>query len=265
VTAVRLWQDLTTDDFVSFDPNRTIAVLPVGAIEQHGPHLPLSTDAVIAEEIAHRAAAATASDVPLLVLPTLAIGKSTEHLQYAGTLTHSAETLLHAWMEVGESVHRAGIRKLVFLNAHGGQPMVVQIVARELRIKLGMLVVGTSTWSFGQPAGLVSADERRHGIHAGAIETSLMLHLRPQLVRMQHARDFRGLLPRVEEEFERLRIVGDTYVGWQAQDLHPAGVSGNATLATAEIGRLCVEHSVREFARFFAEVARYPLDYIKTR
>ena len=117
---VTYWQDLTTNDFQALDPDTTVALLPLGAIEQHGPHLPVSTDATIAEEMCVRAAARVGDDIPLLVMPTQSVGKSTEHLQFEGTLTHTAETLLHSWMEVGDSVARAGLKKLVFFNGHGG-------------------------------------------------------------------------------------------------------------------------------------------------
>ena len=116
---VRFWQDLTTNDFASLDPARTVALLPLGSIEQHGPHLPVSTDSTIAEQMCLRAAALLEPDVPVLVMPTQAVGKSTEHLEFEGTLTHSAETLLHSWLEIGSCVARSGVRKLVFFNGHG--------------------------------------------------------------------------------------------------------------------------------------------------
>lgn len=262
----RYWQDLTTNDFTALDPERTVAVLPVGAIEQHGPHLPVSTDALIAERICALAAADVPEDVPLLVMPTQAIGKSVEHLQFEGTLTHSAETLLHSWMEIGDSVARAGLRKLVFFNGHGGQPQVMEICCRELRIRHDMLCVGSGGGSFGAPPdSTVPGDERRYGIHAGLVETSIMLHLAGEQVRMEHAQDFRGLLADIEADYATLRIIGSTYVGWQAQDLHPLGCSGDARLATAEIGKIYVDHVVSGLTQLLVEVSRYPLSRIRDR
>ena len=263
--SIRLWQDLSTDEFSELDPEATVALLPVGAIEQHGPHLPVSTDATIAEALCHGAAKLVPDTVPLLVLPTQDIGKSTEHLQYEGTLTHTATTLMQSWMEIGESVARAGVRKLVFFNAHGGQPQVMEICCRELRVREKMLAVGCSGWSFGAPDSDVPEDERRHGIHAGQVETSIMLHLRPDLVKMDKAENFSGLLAQVESEFERLRVLGSTYMGWVANDLHPAGCSGDATLATAELGRTYVEHYTSELAALLQEVSAYPLSNIRDR
>ena len=256
---------MTTSDFRSLDPERTVALLPLGAIEQHGPHLPLGTDATIAEEMCRRAAALT-PDTPVLLLPTERVGKSTEHAQYEGTLTHSAETLLSAWMEIGASVALAGVRKLVFFNGHGGQPQIMEICCRELRIRHDLLCIGSGGGSFGAPPdSTVPADERRFGIHAGTVETSIMLHLAPDLVRMEHARDFSGLLAEVEASYDTLRVIGGTYVGWQAQDLHPDGCSGDARQATAAIGKIYVDHIAQGLARLLADASRYPLSNIRNR
>lgn len=266
MSEIRYWQDLTTRDFAEFDPERTVALLPLGAIEQHGPHLPLSTDATIAEEMCLRGAAKADEDLVILVMPTQAVGKSTEHLQFEGTLTHTAETLLHSWMEIGDSVARAGLRKLVFFNGHGGQPQIMEICCRELRIKHDMLCVGSSGWSFGPPPDSeVPDDERRVGIHAGTVETSIMLYLRPDLVHMDQAENFEGLLAEVARDYDHLRIIGSTYVGWQAQDLHIGGCSGDATKADAEIGKIYVEHSTTGLANLLRDVANYPLSNIRNR
>ena len=259
------WEELTTKDFDAVDPERALALLPVGAIEQHGPHLPLATDTIIAEGIAHAAATATRQDVPLLVLPTMPIGKSNEHIDYRGTLTLEAGTLTDTWLAIGQSVYRAGLRKLLIVNAHGGQPQIMQIVARELRVKLEMVVVFANTWSLGMPQGLMDEDETRHGIHGGLSETSMMLHLRPDLVRMQHAANFRPVLADIEAEYQYLRMIGDVNIGWQAQDLHPEGVAGNAADATTVIGEAMVTHAARAFAGLIEEISRYPLANIIRR
>ncbi len=262
---MRLWQDLSTDEFAELDPERTVALLPVGAIEQHGPHLPVSTDATIASSLCAAAGELVSDDVPLLIMPTQDIGKSTEHIQYEGTLTHTAETLLSSWMEIGESVARSGIRKLMFFNAHGGQPQVMEICCRELRVKCKMMAVGCSGWTFGSPDADVPADEVRHGIHAGTVETSMMLHLRPDLVKMDKAQNFDGLLADVEADYEHLRVLGSTYMGWISNDLHPAGCSGDATKATAELGKLYCDHYIKGLAKLIAEVSEYPLSRLRDR
>ncbi|MGP1395928.1 MAG: creatininase family protein [Inquilinaceae bacterium] len=262
---LRHWQDLTTVDFKGLDPERTVAVMPLGAIEQHGPHLPLSTDAVIAEEMARRALDLVPADVPALLLPTMAIGKSNEHLAYPGTLTLTAKTLIDVWFETAEGVKRAGLAKILFVNAHGGQPQVMEIVARELRVRHGLLAVSSSWWHMGLPDGLVDADEARHGIHGGTVETSIMLHLRPDLVRMDRAADFVSVLPETEAANERLRYVGGVGIGWQAQDLHPDGAAGDASAATADIGARVVAHVTQGLAELVAEVSRHPLSSVKNR
>ncbi|MEZ5923299.1 MAG: creatininase family protein [Hyphomicrobiaceae bacterium] len=259
---MRNWGDLTTKDFAGLDPERAIALMPLGAVEQHGPHLPLSTDAVIAGEIARRGAERAGADV--LLLPTLEIGASNEHLAFPGTLTLSAQTLIVYWTEIGESVARAGLRKLVMLNAHGGQIAIMQIVARELRIRCQMLAVAANTWDCGYPAGVLPSGEATHGIHGGQSETSLLLHLRPELVRMQHAADFVPATIAFNSAHERLRMVGTPGIGWMAQDLHPEGVAGNAAAASAETGRQIADALTKGLARLIDELSATPLSILKT-
>lgn len=262
---LRCWQDMTTDDFATLDRDRTVAVMPLGAIEQHGPHLPLSTDAVIAEEIAKRALEQVPEAIPALLMPTQAVGKSNEHLDFAGTLTLTSKTLIDLWYEVAEGVKRAGLAKILFINAHGGQPQVMEIVARDLRVRLGMMAVTSNWWHMELPAGLVPEDERRHGIHGGTVETSIMLHLRPELVRMDKAQDFRSVLPDMEARYRRLRALGGIGIGWQAQDLHPLGVAGDATAATAELGAKITDHVTAGFAELIEEISVHPLSSLVQR
>ncbi len=262
---VRDWRNLSWPEFEGLDPARTLALQPVGAIEQHGPHLPVGVDAIIAEAVARLAAAQAQGDFTILILPATQVGKSTEHLAYPGTLTLGAETLTRLWTEIGDSVARAGLRKLVFLNAHGGQPQVMEIVAREMRVRHGMVALASGWWSAGLPEGLLPEDEMRHGIHAGAVETAMMLHLAPELVRMEHAGNFAPATAAVAARFARLRMVGPMQIGWMAQDLHPSGAAGDATLATAEIGRALVEGVARRYAELLQDVAAYPLEAIRSR
>ena len=260
---MRCWQDLTTKDFASLDLERTVALQPLGAIEQHGPHLPVSTDAVIAQGMAEMALRVLGDDVPALLLPTQSVGKSVEHRDYPGTLTLEADTLARVWTEIGLSVARSGVRRIVFLNAHGGQPQVMEIVARELRIHARMLAVTAGWWSVGLPEGLFEADELRTGIHGGDLETSVMLALAPSLVRMAEARNFRPRNAEVEMANEVLRTVGPVGMGWQAQDLHPEGVAGNAAIATAEKGQATLEHCGGRIAQLLREVSAYPLSALR--
>ena len=155
----RLWVEMTTKDFQQTDMSQAIAILPVAAIEQHGPHLPVEVDAAINRGVLARAMELLPADLPVTFLPAMPIGKSNEHLAFPGTLTLSAETLIRLWTEIGESVARAGVRKLVLFNSHGGQPQIVDIVARDLRVRRDMFVVTASSYALGRPAGLFPAAE----------------------------------------------------------------------------------------------------------
>jgi creatinine amidohydrolase len=196
----------------------------------------------------------------VLFLPIQTIGKSNEHLRSPGTITHSADNLIRGWFEIGESVHRAGLRKLVIVNSHGGNTDVIGIVARELRVRLSMLVATTQWRRFGLPAGMYAPFDATHGIHAGDIETSLMLHFRPDLVDMGKAKLFPSRATEMEKDYTHLRPAGTHGFGWIAQDLNPDGAVGDASLATAEKGRLTAEHQADAFIAFLRDVARFPLD-----
>jgi creatinine amidohydrolase len=244
-------------------PQETVAVLPLGAIEQHGPHLPVWVDSCINELLLDRALTAMPGTTSVLALPLQAVGKSNEHSAFAGTLSFSHETLVTMLLELGESIHNSGIRRLILLNSHGGQPQVMDIVARELRIRHTMLVVNAAWFNMGLPDNLFSAAECRHGIHGGEVETSLMLHLRPDLVDMSRARNFTSLGQEMEKGFELLTVEGRFGFGWQAQDLNPWGVCGNAAAADAGRGARLAAHLVQQFADLVGEVARFPLDRLR--
>jgi creatinine amidohydrolase len=256
------WWDLTTTDFAALDPERTVAIIPVGAVEQHGPHLPVRVDAAINAGIIARAVDMMPADCPALVLPMTAVGKSDEHLAFPGTLTLSYETLARVWFELGTSVRRAGLRKILFFNSHGGQPQLLDIVCRELRVKHGMFAV-TAMWP-GLIAmnELYTTDEIKHGIHGGQAETSVMLHLHPDLVMMDRAENFVPLTVQIEGESDMLGPKGAAHFGWQTQDLHPRGACGDATKATAELGRITVERAAARLLVLIDEISRYPLSRI---
>ena len=172
-----------------------VAVLPVAAVEQHGPHLPLSVDATLLQGVIDAALPQLPAVLPVLFLPPQNVGLSPEHIRFPGTLTLSPATVIALWTEIGECVARAGIRKLLLFNGHGGQVSVMDIVARELRTRCDLIVYSASWFSLPLPeavAGQFSAQEHRFGIHAGEIETSMMLHLAPATVQMAQAQNFRS-------------------------------------------------------------------------
>ncbi len=253
------WAEFRTTEFGNIDADSTIAILPLAAVEQHGPHLPLGTDTLIAEGMLMTVAAMLPPDLDVRSLPIQAVGKSNEHLHAPGTLTLPAAVAIEAWTELGLSVHRAGVRKLVFVNSHGGNEEIMGIVARELRVRAKMLAVKTSWSRFGVPDAMFSDVERRHGIHGGEVETSLMLHFRSDLVDMTKAEDFPSLAARTESEFKHLGPTGTHAFAWIASDLNPHGVVGNASAATAEKGRRVAEHQAQGFVELLRDVRAVPL------
>lgn len=258
---LRRWMDMTTDDFASAtDLSDWIAVLPVAAVEQHGPHLPLGVDALIGEGYLARAEALIPDDLPVTFLPMQAIATSNEHTAFPGTLTISPETVIRAWIDIGASVARAGVRRLVFMNSHGGNTAVLDVVARTLRVRHGMLAVSASWHRLGYPDGLFTPEELRHDIHAGKIETSLMRAFRPDLVRMDEARDFGPYTVEMERDFAQLRAASPAGFGWMAQDIHPSGAIGDASAATAEAGEAAAGHGAQGFISLLRDVARFPLE-----
>jgi creatinine amidohydrolase len=255
----RLWKEMTTVDFSATDTSRWIAMLPVAAIEQHGPHLPVATDTTINEGCVAALLAKLPAELPLTVLPTQCIGKSNEHIHSPGTLTLSYETLARVLIEIGESVARAGVRKLILANSHGGNIAVLDIVARELRVRHGMLCVVASWSRLGQPEGVYSAWENAYGIHGGDMETSVMLALTPELVRMERAARFASLQERLVQEHKMLRAHGTAPFGWIAQDLSPDGTVGDASLATAEKGHLSIDAVTDRMVELIADMHAFDM------
>lgn len=266
----RFWADLSTQDFAQLiatgQAAQTIAVLPVAATEQHGPHLPLSVDTVLVEGVIAAALAHLAPELKLLFLPTQAVGLSPEHARFPGTLTLKNETIIGLWTDIGESVAAAGIKKLLLFNSHGGQVSVMDLVARDLRARLDLLVYSVSWFNLplldarGHDVNeLFSADEHRFGIHAGDIETSMMLALDPAHVDMARAQDFASTARDRAQKFEILGNGKSAKLGWQMQDYNPAGAVGNAAAATPDKGRALLDAAGRSLARLLTEFDQLPL------
>ena len=265
----RFWADCSTAYFQALQANgaiqETIAVFPVAATEQHGPHLPLKVDSAIVDGVIAAALPYLGADVPALFLPTQAVGFSPEHDRFPGTLTLKAETVLRLWTDVGDSVAASGIKKLVLFNAHGGQANFMDIVARDLRSRLGLMVFSVN-W-YGLPlvgpqgedvSTLFSAHEHRFGIHAGDIETSMMLALSPLHVEMQHAKNFASAS---ETRAQQFSIVGNgksAKLAWQMQDYNAAGAVGNAAAATPEKGAKVLDAAGRALALLLAQIHQLP-------
>lgn len=242
-----------------------IVVLPLGAHEQHGPHLPFETDTIIAEGIVARVGEALPADLNVNFLPVQPVGYSIEHMDTAGTQSLAFSEAVNQWIGIGENLHAGGIRKLVMLNAHGGNSPLMTIVATELRVRLGMLAVATSWTRFGLPEGLITPEEKALDIHGGFIETSVMLALRPELVDMTKARNFSNAQSRFAEEFKYLRAYGPHAFGWKMHDLNPEGVAGNAAVATAEAGEKLIANAVSGFVELLRDVDRFDLARFKSQ
>lgn len=237
-----------------------IAVLPLGATEQHGPHLPPETDWLIAEAVAERVRAG-AGGLPVDFLPVEKVGYSIEHAHDARTLSLPFDKAVRRWTGIGERLSERGTRKLVMLNAHGGNSPLMTIVATELRVRCRMLAVATSWTRFGYPPDLVSEEEQALGIHGGFVETSVMLAIRPDLVAMDRARDFASAQAGFRRDFTHLRAYGPHAFGWTMRDLSPDGVVGNAAAASAEAGERILAHAAAGLLQLLADVDRFDLTH----
>jgi creatinine amidohydrolase len=255
----RNWMDMTWQDIAGSDTRRWIAVLPLAAVEQHGPHLPLGVDTYIAEAYLARVEKILPADLPVTILPVQRVGVSAEHLSYPGTLTLSATGAIAVWTELGESLARAGLRKLVLVTSHGGNVAAMESVARDLRTRLGMLAVTVGWHRFGYPDGTFSAQEKKHGIHGGDIETSLMLAARPETVRMDKAPNATPETIAMAREFKWLGAYRPAGFAWMTQDLNPTGAVGDATQASAAKGDAALAQGARAFVELLAEVDRFDL------
>ncbi len=262
MTKSRFWADLTTLDFARLDPATAVAVLPVSATEQHGPHLPLSVDQTLVDGVIASALPHLPPQLPVLVLPTQQVGYSPEHSRFAGTLTLSSATVAATWIELGECVARAGLKKLLLLNSHGGQVSLMDIAARELRTRCQLIVYSCSWWNLplGDAVnGLFSANEHRFGVHAGQIETSMMLALRPDRVDMAQARDFKSSSQQRAANYPILGNGTSAKLGWQMQDYNAEGAAGNAAAATADQGMVVLDAAGLQLALLLQELSALPL------
>ncbi|NIZ11337.1 creatininase family protein [Pseudooceanicola sp. HF7] len=256
----RNWYEYRAPEFKAVDPERAIAILPTAAVEQHGPHLPVGTDTMIAEGMLNVLQETCPDDLDIRVLPIMAVGKSNEHLWAEGTLTLTAETALRAWTEIGLSAARAGYRKIVIANSHGGNLDLISILSRELRVEAGMLAVKCQWGNFGYPEGMYTDHERKYGIHGGDVETSLMLAFRPDCVDMSQAQNFVS-----SAETAPIPPVGPISQAWIAADLSDDGTVGDASIATVEKGRATADHQVAGFIEMLRTIRDLPLPTKKAK
>lgn len=267
------WSDLTTRQFAqlaaSQDIAQIVAVLPVAATEQHGPHLPVSVDTALVDGVVNAALSHLAhlpADLPVLFLPTQQIGKSNEHIRFPGTLTLSAQTVISLWMDIGASVARSGIKKMLILNSHGGQASIMDIVARDLRTEHDLIVYSANWYNLplgDAVMGLFPSEEHRFGIHAGDIETSMMLALAETMgvkgIDMTQAENFHSTSQDRAAKYPVLGNGTSAKLGWQMQDYNPQGAAGNAAAATAAKGHALLNAAGLQLANLLKEVSDLPL------
>jgi len=239
-----------------------IVVLPLGAHEQHGPHLPFETDTLIAEGIVERLKHSLPADLPVTFLPVEPIGYSIEHMDIAGTRTLAFDEAVNRWLGIAERMRGMGIRKFVMLNAHGGNSPLMTIVATEARIRFNMLAVATSWTRFGVPDGMIAPQDKAIDIHGGDIETSVMLALYPEKVDMTKAAKFPSRQSEFITRFKQLRAYGPHAFGWKMSDLSSKGVAGNAGAATAAKGELLIAHSVKGLAELLQDVDQFEVEML---
>lgn len=257
---IRYWQDLATVDVPGVVARDPVVVLPLAATEQHGPHLPLSTDLEIGLGLLRVAFRDLPGDFPCLALPAQAVGTSDEHLAFAGTLSVGPTVLSDLIEQQGEALAGCGVRRLVISNSHGGNRHAIDQAALALRRRHGMLVVKANYFGFSRPdVGLPDA-EWRHGLHAGAVETAMMLHLRPDLVRPLPARTSRSLGEDLEDLLTHVRPDKAAAFAWLAGDLSADGVTGDPGRANSEMGRRLVDHFGGTLAEIIRDARAFPID-----
>ena len=261
----RDWTAFRSASFGTAEASRWIAVLPLAATEQHGPHLPFETDVLIAQAYLARVRATLPNDLPVTFLPIEPVGISTEHVAYPGTQTLATDVALSRWMTLCDAVAQTGIRKLVIVTSHGGNSAAMALIAQDLRAKHDMLAVSTSWSRFGAPEGMFSADELRFGIHGGAVETSIMLAAFPHQVKESRIANFESAEKQMTKEFRWLSAGRPAPFAWAAQDLNPLGVVGDATLASAEKGKALLDHGARASAELLDDVSQFDLARLANR
>ncbi|MEE2688103.1 MAG: creatininase family protein [Pseudomonadota bacterium] len=265
MTISRYWRSLKTSDFDRIDREQTVIILPLAAIEQHGPHLPLDVDLRIGEGIMEAAVACSPEDLPFLILPAQAVGYSVEHSAFPGTLSCSPTGAIELWTSIAGQVAGLGFKRFILFNSHGGNSDLMRVAARELRVQHEALTIAASWYRMVDLAGYADAAELEHGIHGGLIETSVMLHLAPDSVDMSKASAFTSYATELNRRHTHLTATGNVQFGWMAQDLNSSGAVGDASLASAEIGQAIVTSAARSLLELVEEAIAFDLGSLADR
>ncbi len=257
------WESMTGPEVADLVRRDPVVVLPLAAVEQHGPHLPLSTDLDIGRGLLTRAASRLPAGFPVRALPALAIGASTEHVQagLAGTLALDSDQLADCIVRIGAGLADAGVRRLVLSNSHGGNRHAMETAGLRLRREHRLLVVKATYFAFERPANVDLPEvEWRHGLHGGAVETAMMLHLHPDRVRRRHVTRFASLGETLEAAGARILPEGPAAFAWLAADINRAGAAGDARLGTSEMGRRLLEHYGDTLAAIIDDARSFPIE-----
>ena len=268
-----LWQDWRSPDLAAHLAelkttgrlHQAVAVLPIAATEQHGPHLPLWVDSAIVQTVCDSARAQLPADAPIWFLPTQAIGLSTEHASFAGTLSLRPETALALWQDIATGVAASGVQKLLIFNSHGGNVGLMDVAARQIRAQHSMAVWHSSWFNLPLDAAtnaLFSAEEQRFGIHAGQSETAAMLHIAPHLVHGAAAQNFASSSQARAQHYPILGDGKSARLGWLMQDYNPQGAAGHAAAASAAQGQALLESASAKFVQLLQEISRIPLEQV---
>ncbi len=255
----RRLSDLTLRQVDGIDHHGAVLVQPIGAIEQHGPHLPLCTDALRAERAVDLALDRLGADVPVWSLPTLSYGKSVEHAGLGATVALTSATLAAVCLELGRSLAASGFRKLAFVNGHGGQPGLLESVARDIRLASGLQVFPINLGALGVPDGVEPSSP--YDIHAGRQETSIMLALAPELVHPEWAVAGDGDVAGLYADRRHLTLEGAVPTAWLTRDLTSTGVIGDPSGASAAEGRRIIDHRVTALAAALTEIVTFEFPF----
>jgi creatinine amidohydrolase len=258
-----LWIDHTSSELKALATQPTVAILPLGATEQHGPHLPVGVDTFLVEAFIQKAMEHMQNHDPVVVLPTLQVGVSIEHLNFPGTMSLSPELGLGWCKSVGQALTQCGVKRLLMMNAHGGNVGLMDLAGREIRYQNEVHVFHTSWYQLVEPGfleGLWPSHELRFGIHGGAAETSLMMAMKPNLV---SAKALNRHPSQAQDKAQRFPILGDgrsVKQSWLAEDYSATGVMGDASLATAEAGQALWCHVGKRLAQVIQELMTQPAE-----
>ena len=251
----RFLPHLTTDQVAKLPKERAVVVLPIASIEQHGPHLPIYTDSIIVQKVLDRTLALLPEDFPVWILPLLPYGKSNEHTGFAGTVTLTSETLIRVLKEIGVSVARSGFRRWAILNGHGGNTEIIDFVIRDIREQTGLLVFALHLYlRIATPSAGLTEAEKVYGIHAGDVETSILLRCRPDLVQRELAP---ASLPTHLQNLKHPPFTGPLTFAWLTQDITATGVLGDATAADPAKGERFLSDAATETADLLREIVNF--------